>query len=195
MSKFLPFLGSKTFFKNLGWMALVACLILVVVTFWLRTTTKHGEFVMVPDLTGMEVQAMREALEQSGLRYEVVDSANYSPEFPRFSILGQTPAAGTEVKENRKIYVTINPSGYKKVSVPNIIQVTQRNASAMLRAVGLDVQKVTYIDELGKDMVYHIQFQGKEIFPGDKLPKTSRVELICGNGNIEKAVEEPVDSF
>lgn len=176
-------------------MALVACLILVVVTFWLRTTTKHGEFVMVPDLTGMEVQAMREALEQSGLRYEVVDSANYSPEFPRFSILGQTPAAGTEVKENRKIYVTINPSGYKKVSVPNIIQVTQRNASAMLRAVGLDVQKVTYIDELGKDMVYHIQFQGKEIFPGDKLPKTSRVELICGNGNIEKAVEEPVDSF
>jgi beta-lactam-binding protein with PASTA domain len=195
MSKFLPFLGSKTFFKNLGFMAVVVFLILVVVTFWLRTTTRHGEFVMVPDLTGLEVPKMREALQEVGLRYEVVDSANYNPEFPRFSILGQTPAAGTEVKENRKIYVTINPSGYKKVSVPNIIQVTQRNASAMLRAVGLDVQKVTYIDELGKDMVYQIQFQGKEIFPGDKLPKTSRVELICGNGNTEKAVEAPTESF
>jgi len=195
MSKFLPFLRSRAFFKNLGLMAGVAFLILLMVTFWLRSTTQHGEFVLVPDLTGMPVPEMRDALQQAGLRYEVVDSANYSPEFPRFSILGQTPAAGAEVKENRKIYVTINPSGYKKVSVPNIIQVTQRNAAAMLRAVGLEVQKVTYIDELGKDMVYNIKFQGKEITPGDKLPKTSRVELICGNGNGATAEQEPVEPF
>ena len=65
----------------------------------------------------------------------------------------------------------------------------------MLRAVGLEVQKVTYIDELGKDMVYNIKFQGKEITPGDKLPKTSRVELICGNGNGATAEQEPVEPF
>jgi hypothetical protein len=54
----------------------------------------------------------------------------------------------------------------------------------MLRAVGLDVDEVTYIDELGKDMVYRIRYQGKYIKPGDKLPRTSRVELVCGNGTV-----------
>ena len=96
----------------------------------------------------------------------------------------QDPPAGSKVKENRKIYFTVNPSGYKKVTVPNIIQVTQRNAASMLRAVGLDVQRVTYIDELGKDMVYNMKHKGKYVKPGDKLPKTSKIELICGNGTV-----------
>ncbi len=127
---------------------------------------------------------MRKLAEETGLRYEVLDSTNYNPEYPRFSILEQNPPAGSKVKDNRKIYFTVNPSGYKKVTVPNIIQVTQRNATSMLRAVGLDVQRVTYVDELGKDMVYNMKYKGKYVKPGDKLPKTSKVELICGNGTI-----------
>lgn len=127
---------------------------------------------------------MREVAENASLRYEVLDSTNYNPDYPRFSILDQNPPAGTKVKENRKIYFTVNPSGYKKVTIPNIIQVTRRNATSMLRAVGLDVQRVTYIDELGKDMVYRMKFKGKYIKPGDKLPKTSKIELECGNGVI-----------
>jgi beta-lactam-binding protein with PASTA domain len=113
-----------------------------------------------------------------------VDSANYNPDYPRFSIITQDPSAGAKVKNNRKIYFTVNPSGYKKVTVPKIIQVTKRNASSMLKAVGLDVQRVTYVDELGKDMVYQIKYKGKYVKPGDKLPKTSKLELICGNGKI-----------
>jgi beta-lactam-binding protein with PASTA domain len=137
---------------------------------------------------------MRTAIEEAGLRYEVLDSANYSPNYPRFSIIEQNPKAGNKVKENRKIYFTVNPSGYKKVTLPNIIQVTQRNASSMLRAVGLDVQRVTYIDELGEDMVYYIKHKGKIISPGDKLPKTSKIELICGNGRIAERSQIKADS-
>lgn len=127
---------------------------------------------------------MRDVLQAIDLRYEVVDSANFDPQYPRFSIIEQNPPAGSKVKKNRKIYVTVNPSGYKKVTVPDIIQVTRRNATSMLRAVGLDVDKVTYIDELGKDMVYRIRFEGKYIKPGDKLARTSSIELVCGNGTV-----------
>ncbi len=155
---------------------------------WLKSSTNHGEFVEVPDFSKMSVLEMRKAIEDSGLRYQVLDSSNYDPEYPRFSILDQDPPPGNKVKTNRKIYFTVNPSGYKKVTVPDIVQVTQRNARAMLRAVGLDVQRITYIDELGKDMVYRMKFKGKYLKPGDKIPKTSRVELICGNGTVpEKA--------
>ena len=81
-----------------------------------------------------------------------------------------------------------------KVSVPDIVQVTQRNAASMLRAVGLEVERVTYIDELGKDMVYNMKYKGKYIKPGDKLPKTSKVELICGNGTIPGSARVKADS-
>ncbi len=184
MRDFIAFLKSRTFLIQLG-LALAAIFLICFLTLrWLKSTTNHGEFVEVPDFSKMSVMEMRKIAEEAGLRYQVLDSTNYNPDFPRFSILEQDPPAGIKVKENRKIYFTVNPSGYKKVTVPNIIQVTQRNASSMLRAVGLDVQRVTYIDELGKDMVYNMKYKGKYVKPGDKLPKTSRIELICGNGTV-----------
>ena len=194
MKNFFNFLKSKTFLIQLG-LAAVAVLVLVFVALqWLKGTTNHGEFVEVPDFSKMSVMEMRKAVEEAGLRYQVLDSSDFNPEYPRFSILDQNPPAGNKVKTNRKIYFTVNPSGYKKVSVPDIVQVTQRNAASMLRAVGLEVERVTYIDELGKDMVYNMKFKGKYIKPGDKLPKTSKVELICGNGTIPGSARVKADS-
>lgn len=184
MRNFLSFLTSKTFLIQLGLALLVSGLLIFLSMQWLKSTTHHGEFVQVPDLSKKSVTEMRDVLQATDLRYEVVDSANFDPQYPRFSIIEQNPPAGSKVKKNRKIYVTVNPSGYKKVTVPDIIQVTRRNATSMLRAVGLDVDKVTYIDELGQDMVYRIRFEGKYIKPGDKLARTSSIELVCGNGTV-----------
>ncbi|TMU50508.1 PASTA domain-containing protein [Flagellimonas algicola] len=194
MKHFLSFLKSKIFFIQLA-LALVAVVLLVYITLqWLKSSTNHGEFVEVPDFSRMSVMEMRDAVEDAGLRYQVLDSSNYNPDFPRFSILEQDPPAGNKVKANRKIYFTVNPSGYKKVSVPDIIQVTQRNARTMLQAVGLEVQRVTYIDELGRDMVYRLKHKGKHVKPGDKLPKTSKIELICGNGTIPGSARVQAES-
>ncbi|GMN11930.1 hypothetical protein MTsPCn9_32320 [Croceitalea sp. MTPC9] len=194
MKQFLQFLKSKTFLIQLGLALLVAILLVFLTLQWLKSETNHGEFVEVPDFSKMSVQEMRKVAEDAGLRYEVLDSTNYNPDFPRFSILEQKPLAGSKVKDNRKIYFTVNPSGYKKVTVPDIIQVTKRNATSRLRAVGLEVQRVTYIDELGKDMVYRMKYKGKYVNPGDKLPKTSKLELICGNGTITPQARIQADS-
>jgi beta-lactam-binding protein with PASTA domain len=184
MRNFLNFLGSRQFLIQLGLAAVVLVLLVFAVLQWLKSSTHHGDFVEVPDLAKLSVTEMRDVLDEADLRFEVVDSANFNPDYPRFSIIEQNPPAGNKVKQNRKIYVTVNPSGYKKITVPDIIQVTRRNATSMLRAVGLDVDEVTYIDELGKDMVYRIRYQGKYIKPGDKLPRTSKIELVCGNGTV-----------
>ena len=194
MLNFFNFLKSKVFLIQLGLALLVSVLLVFLALRWLNSNTNHGEFVEVPDFSKMSVPDMRKSVEAAGLRYEVLDSANFNPDYPRFSIIEQNPPAGNKVKENRKIYFTINPSGYKKVTVPKIIQVTQRNATSMLRAVGLDVQRVSYIDQLGKDMVYYIKYKGKQIKPGDKLPKTSKIELICGNGTIPGQARVQADS-
>ncbi len=187
--KLLNFLISKVFLKQLGVAFVVITIVIIVLLQWLKISTNHGDFIIVPDLSKKTVSEVSKLLEDYKLRFEISDSTNFNPKYPRFSVIQQNPEAGTKVKENRKIYLTMNPSGYRSVTVPKVIQVTRRNAESMLKAVGLDVEKVTYIDELGKDMVYYIKFNGETIAPGAQLKKTSKVELVCGNGNKDNYEE------
>lgn len=186
----LKFLLSKTFLKQILIAIGVSVLLVILVMQYLKVTTKHGDYILVPDLTKKSLNEVDQILEKAKLRSVVLDSTEFNPDFPRFAVIEQDPEPNTEVKEGRKIYLTINPTGYRKVKVPNVIQVTRRNAESMLKAVGLNVAKVSYIDEIGEDMVYYIRYKGEDILPGTQLPKTAGVELVCGNGKHEEAETE-----
>ncbi|AMD84436.1 PASTA domain-containing protein [Capnocytophaga haemolytica] len=176
----------KTFFRRFGKhiaLAIVATIVLIWLALkLLQVYTAHGKFIVVPDLTRKTLTEVQIILDEQNLRFEVLDSTEYDPKFPAFSVISQSPEANERVKKNRKIYLTINPSGYHKVTVPKVIQVTRRNAIATLESVGLTVGRVTYVDNIGKDMVLEMQYNGKPVQPGDKLVKTSRIDLVCGNG-------------
>ena len=148
----------------------------------LNLYTDHGKFVVVPNLNKKTLTEVQILLEEQQLRYEVLDSTEYDPKYPPLAVISQSPEPNERVKSNRKIYLTLNPKGYHKVTVPKVIQVTRRNAEATLQSVGLSIGTVTYVDDIGKDMVLEMQYDGKPILPGEKLIKTSRIDLICGNG-------------
>ena len=42
--------------------------------------------------------------------------------------------------------------------------------------------KITYRNNIGKDMVLALRFEGDEIEAGEKIPKSSKVDLVLGNG-------------
>ena len=179
----IKFLTSKVFFKQL----LLAAGAVVVLSFmmmqWLRFTTNHGEFETVPNLKGKSLNVAQLELEQNNLIMQVQDSANFNPDYPRFSVIDQDPSAGAKVKEYRKIYITVNPSGYRKIGVPDLIERTFRQAKPTLEALGFKVGKLTYVDNIAKDLVLQMQYKGKDIKQGDKLPKTTAIDLVLGNGN------------
>ncbi len=52
----------------------------------------------------------------------------------------------------------------------------------MIKAVGFELGNITYIDNIGKDMVLEIRYRGKTIPPGALLPKMSKIDLVLGNG-------------
>jgi beta-lactam-binding protein with PASTA domain len=157
---------------------------------YLNLTTNHNNYIKVPDLKGISfVNAVR-ILNEKNLSFIVIDSALYNPNYPKFSIVDQLPNSSTEVKKNRKIYLTLNPSNYGKVSIPNIIQITQRSANSALLASGLEIGEVTYENNIGKDMVLQIFFNGTEIKIGDMVPKKSKIDLILGNGLIDEKFED-----
>lgn len=180
---FIKFLKSKVFLKQLG-LAILAIVVLCYITLkWLDITTNHGEFVVVPDLKGKSLETVEIELKDNDLKMEIQDSANYNPNYPKYSVIEQNPVAGSQVKENRKIYLILNPSGYRKVVVPNILKRTFRQAKPQLEALEFNIGKITYIDNIGKDVVLGMKHDGKTLKPGDQLPLTSTIDLVLGNGN------------
>ncbi|MDN3666360.1 PASTA domain-containing protein [Algibacter miyuki] len=179
----IKFLTSKTFFKQLA-LALVAVVVLCFVMLkWLNVTTNHGEFETVPDLKGKSISVAELELNENRLVMQIQDSANFNPDYPKFSVIEQEPLAGTQVKENRKIYLTLNPSGYRKIEVPDLKERTYRQAKPTLEALGFKVGKLSYEDNIAEDLVLRMSHKGNTLQAGDKLPKTSVIDLVLGNGN------------
>jgi len=183
MKNSILFLKSRFFLKQILGALLVLFLLVVISMKMLAWTTEHGNYIVVPDLSKKDINEVANILAAQSLRFQVIDSTNFRSDFPKNAVISQKPLAGSEVKVNKKIYLQLNPSGYANISLPELVQVTKRNATSKLQAVGLTVEKVTYIDALGKNMVYGIKYNNKLINPGFKLPKMSGIELICGNGN------------
>ncbi len=179
---FLRFFVSKLFLKQLL-KAIILILLLIGICFLsLHIFTQHGRHVQVPDIEALTLDKVERIIKQNKLRFEVLDSTKFNPSYPPLSVIEQNPVAGSDVKRGRKIYLTLNPSGYRKLSVPNIIQITKRNAETKLTAVGFEIGKITYRNNIGKNMVLEIRYNGEKIEPGVVLPKTSKIDLVLGNG-------------
>jgi len=176
------FLISKTFFKQLL-IAIVALVVLCFIIFkWLNYTTNHGNFETVPNLKGKSIDVAKIELDENNLVMEIQDSANFNPDYARYSVIEQDPPAGENVKENRKIYLTLNPSGYRKIPVPNIINRTFRQARPTLESLEFEIGKKTYVNNIGKDEVLSMRFENKSLKPGTLLPKHSKIDVVLGNG-------------
>jgi len=159
---------------------------------WLTYTTHHGEEITVPDLSNLSAEQAEERLDAIDLDYIILDTVDFKPEFQKLTIVEQEPKAGSKVKEGRKIYIKINASTYTMVAVPDLVEKTYRQAVPTLEAVGLLEGTITYKPYLGKDMVLEMTMNGKKLKAGDKVLKSSKIDLVLGDGKI--TYEETIDT-
>jgi len=178
----IKFLKSKEFFKQIL-LAVVALFVFCFIMLkWLNMTTNHGDFETVPDLKGKSIDVAKIELEENNLVMQIQDSANYNPNYPKFSVIEHDPPSGEKVKENRKIYVTLNPSGYRKVLVPDLRGRTFRQAKPALQALGFKIGNISFVNDIGENEVIEINYKGKQVAPETMLGKTSKLDIVLGNG-------------
>ena len=189
---FFKFMFTKTF-----WIQVLLAIVLVVALcfvylFWLDWYTNHDQRIKVPELKRQTLADVDEELEVLDLRRKIIDSSSYNPDFPPRTIIEQDPKAGSFVKEDRQIYIKLNASGYGLVTVPNLVFKTKRQAIPTLQALGFEVGELTYKPDVSYDMVLEMKYKGREVEPGERLKKTSVIDLVLGDGNRDK--EEDADS-
>ena len=179
---YLKLLKSDSIVKHLFASSITVFIIFYFVFISVKIYTKHNRYIEVPSLSGLNIEDANKILKKKKLKFEVLDSSKYFSETPVNFILSQIPDAGEFVKKNRKIYLNVNPSDYQKVSIPNIIQITKRNAESILNALGFEVSGFKYVDNIGKDMVLEVLYNGEKMNIGDAIARGSKLELILGNG-------------
>lgn len=149
---------------------------------WLKITTNHNEQIQVPDLSRLNVEEVKSRLGELNLRFEVIDSASYNPAFPKRSVISQSPENGAFVKENRNIYLTLNPSKYGNVLIQEFYGKTKNEVIAQLKSSGFIIGKILFIPDIGKNVVRKLKSNGKNLKEGDKLEQQSVIDVILGNG-------------
>lgn len=185
--------------RTIGWILLnllimaVLAILLIIITFkWIESYTRHGEYIAVPDLTGMYEKEAGEALNAVGLKYEVLDY-KYDKMMVEGGVIEQKPKPGAYVKDGRKIYLTLNSGKIPMRAVPDVADNSSlRAAESKLQSAGFKLGRTVYING-DLDWVYEIRYQGTAIEAGTEIPEGSLLTIVAGNGTPVEHIEE-VDS-
>lgn len=148
---------------------------------YLPHVTNHGESITVPNVEGLPISKVEEFLTNHDLRYEVNDSS-YSSEYPPLTVLKQYPGAGSKVKENRKIFVSINRKNPPTVKMPDLVDGSLTNAEAVLRGSELKRGKIQLVRGPFLNVVKEMKVGGNKIVPGVLVPKGTVVDLVVMDG-------------
>lgn len=191
MKELIAYFKSKLFLRT----AISIVVILIISSFilgrWLDSTTRHDEKIPVPNLDKISIAEAEKILNNLSLEAVVIDSTSFDPAYPKLSVTAQSPSAGDSVKMHRKIYLSINPSGFGMVTIPKIFGKTLRQAEIELKNIGLRIgNEPSYIPDKGKDVVRGLKLGDKNLNEGSKIKKNTLINFVLGSGN-----EESIDSI
>lgn len=144
--------------------------------------TMHGESILVPDLRSFSISEVEDTLKTLKLRFSVVDSGAYNADYPRGSVIDHLPKYNSRVKEDREVYLTVNPKNISLISLPNYTDRSSRQYISELKAKGFRIGKFIYKKDEHANVVLGVRYQGEVVRINDMLEKATILDLVLGNG-------------
>jgi len=179
-------LTSKWFYYVLGGTAALAILVGALANYVIMPEyTNYNEGVTVPDVTKISLDDAQSLLNDYGLRYEVLDRrANAS--YPANYIIDQSPQPLQLVKPNRKVYLTVNTEVRPKAVVPNVVDLSFRNARIQLENYGFTLGTTSYESSRFRNTVLR-----QSLTPGDTVARGAAVNLVISDGLGDRIISVP----
>lgn len=143
--------------------------------------TRHNQSIIVPDVKGQTPEEADREIRKIGLRYTVIDSI-YSKETAPGAIVEVVPAVGSRVKKDRILYLTINARTAQMGLVPDVTDLSMRQAFALLQSHGFTSIDVVYVSGSYRDLALGVQLRGKTLKAGDRAPLAAKIVLRVSDG-------------
>ena len=160
----------------LGIVILGAAFLLALNDWIMPAYTKFDQGQTVPDIKGVSMTQARKLLVSEGFRDTVIDR-RYNAAYPPDYVIDQNPGANQIVKPGRQIYLTINTSSIPKVIVPDVKNMSLRNAELQLKNYGLEMGQVSYISSPFKNTVVRQSIDG-----GTSVERGTVISLTVSDG-------------
>lgn len=186
----LSFLKQKKFYINLLLIVAVSFILLWLTIKMLNVYTRHGKVYDMPDFSGMTTQDV-ERKYGDDYNFILIDSI-YSKTQEPGSIVQQDPLPGSKVKHGRNVYYIIVAKTPERTSMPNLNNLSLRQAIVLLESSGLEVKELEYVDHFARNAICEQRYDGTIIKPGTELIKGSKITLYVGLGPDKKDVRLPV---
>jgi eukaryotic-like serine/threonine-protein kinase len=185
------FLGQKKFYIHL-----LIAILLMVVMLWLVLTsldsfTRHGDVYIVPDFSGMTMSEMEEKQYDDFFTLEIIDSV-YNKNMGKGEVITQSPLSGSKVKAGRHIYLTIVSEKPESVMMPNLKNLSLRQALVTLEVNDLQVGELIYVDYFAMNAIVEQLEDGQQIEPGKEILKGTTIDLQVGKGTTSVSVAIPM---
>ena len=162
--------------------SVMLCIAVYIVLKSIDTYTNHNQAVTVPDVRGLQIEEAIPFLERSLLRYEIIDSVYTKREMPG-AIIELMPEANSKVKKNRVIYITVNAKTEETAPIPEIEEISYRQAYALLKARGFVDVEWKYVTGEFLDLAIGVEYAGQMISSGTRVPLTAKLILVISDGN------------
>lgn len=175
------------------WITFLGINALLAVTVWilLNQYTAHGDYRTIPDLKGLTLSQARSKLQEMGLHAKTIDS-NYAEGMDPGAVLATDPETGSQVKEGRTVYLTVNLTDLPLVPLPDLTDLSLRKATLDLQNKGFRVGNLIRQPDLAHNVVLGGQRLGLPVRAGMELPRGSVVDLVIGYNNSDSLVEIPI---
>lgn len=202
MKEFLLKLIKNPIVANLLLAIILTIAIIIGTLRWLDHYTLHNEAVVVPDVKGLTLDEADEFFKNSKLRYNVVDSV-FSKDVAPGAIVELVPVAGSKVKENRIVFVTINAQTSQMGKIPEIQDLSFRQAYALLRSIGFSSVEIEYVAGEYKDLAVAVELNQRLLSKGEYVPLNAPLTLKISSGDpnmqpdslsLDSIPVEPLDS-
>lgn len=190
MKDFLVKLIKNPYVLNLLLAVVVACALVFGTLKWLDSYTRHNEAVVVPDVKGLGLEEATEFFKNSNLRYNVIDSV-FSKDVKPGAVVELVPMAGSKVKEGRIVFVTVNALTSQMATIPEVEDLSFRQAYAILRARGFEKIEIEYVPGDFKDLAIGVELHGRVLQKGEHVPLVAPLVLKVSSGDAEM----PADSL
>ena len=171
---FLHWLGKNVMLAVLFVIALSASASIL-----LAVLTHHGQEIVVPDFTNMKVSEAEYAASMADLKVEVTDSV-YIRRMGRGVVYTQNPKAGSKVKKNRRVILTINSVNPRKVVMPDLVGLSMRQAKAEISARGLVLGRLIYVEDMATNNVLKQLLGNYQVKAGAQVLSGSPIDLVVG---------------
>ena len=183
------FLKEKKFYINLL-VILLLCIFLLWLTFrLLGRYTRHNEVYSMPDFVGQNFRQVKHDYAKD-FNFILIDSVYPKGQQPG-SIYQQDPLPGSKIKKGRNVYAIIVAETPEKTTMPNVKNLSLREAIGRLESSGLDVDRLEYQDYSYKNNVIDQYFKGQPIQEGTELVKGSKIVLKVGLGQDRTRIKVP----